>query len=118
MPTEVSMLDHVNFTVKDLDASFEFYHKVFGFEPMERDDSNSPRWGIMKSNDAIICMTERPNCEFIDRHEAVKRGLQYMAHVGMRIHDRESWEATIIDQDIKVNYGGEIKMPHGSSWYI
>lgn len=114
----ISMLDHANFTVRDLDESIDWYGRVFGYRVVERGVDDGVRWCIMLCCDAMICIYEHPDREYIDRHEAGKRNLHYISHVGVRIDDREEWEQTIEKEGLTIEYGGEIKMPHGSSWYI
>lgn len=117
--TTISMLDHANFTVHNLAESIDWYGRVFGYEVVERGvQEDGVPWCIMLAGEAMICIYEHPQREFIDRHEAGRRGLHFISHVGVRIEDRAEWEATIERENLKIEYGGEIVMPHGSSWYL
>jgi catechol 2,3-dioxygenase-like lactoylglutathione lyase family enzyme len=116
--TRATMLDHANFTVANLDESIDWYGRLFGYEVVERGVQENVEWCIMLVGEAMICMYEHPKREFIDRFEAGKRGLHYVSHIGIRIDDRKAWEATIEGERVELLYGGEVQMPHGTSWYL
>jgi len=76
------------------------------------------RWGVLLCGEAMLCIYEKPEAEFIDRLEASKRGLHYISHVGVRIENQTAWEETIEREGVEILYGGAIQMPHGVSWYV
>lgn len=112
------MLDHVNFSVANLQESFDWYGKVFGYEVVEKGIQDGTRWGVMRSGDAMLCMYERPESKLLDRFEATKLGQHYVSHVGVRIVNRSDWEEVITREKLEIQYGGVIRMPHSFAWYV
>jgi len=112
----VSQLDHLNLTVKDVQQSVDWYYRVFGFELVESGIKNGIRWGIIRAQDALLCMYEYPDwlaTEARNRHK-----IHGVNHFGLRISEPARWEEKIRENDIQVFYGGAIEYPHSTSWYI
>ena len=40
------------------------------------------------------------------------------AHFGLRGVDRDAWEATLARERVPVGYGGAVRWPHSTSWYV
>jgi catechol 2,3-dioxygenase-like lactoylglutathione lyase family enzyme len=116
--TIVSMLDHANYTVRNLEKSIDWYGRVFGFEPVERGEVDGEPWAIIHAGEAILCLYEKADHTYLDRHKLGEADIQTFAHIGLRVEDRAEWEATIEREDVEVLYGGEIRYAHSSSWYI
>ena len=38
--------------------------------------------------------------------------------VVLRITDREAWTDTVERESVTVGYGGEVRWPHSSAWYV
>jgi catechol-2,3-dioxygenase len=110
-------LDHINITVENLATSTEWYGKVFGFKPVESGKTaQGAKWGIIASNDSMICMTEYANRISADKF---KNDSAYrMYHFGLRVSDLNHWRRIIQDQELKINYGGQIDYPNSISWYL
>ena len=47
-----------------------------------------------------------------------KKGLHYLAHFGLRITNKESWENIITTEGLPLLYDGVIQWPHSLAWYI
>lgn len=111
----IKHLDHLNFTVTDLDASLDWYQRAFGFEPVEDGVQNGQRWAIVRSGESMLCLYEAP--ELAD-HSRGDEDAHRLAHFGLRITDRAAWEATVQTEGLEVRYGGAIHWPSSKSWYV
>jgi lactoylglutathione lyase len=118
MTAVVSMLDHANYTVRNLEESIDWYGRVFGFKPVERGVVEGEPWAIIKAGEALLCLYEKTERTYLDRHQLGEADIQTFAHIGLRVEDRAEWLATIEREDVEVLYGGEIECPHSTSWYI
>jgi len=114
----IKNLDHLNLTVADFDESVEWYGRVFGFVLVEQDVQEGVRWGVIRSGDTMLCVYEYRDCKLEDRFAMRQMGLHGINHFGLRITDRESWEATIAGENLEVLYGGPVSWPHSISWYV
>jgi catechol 2,3-dioxygenase-like lactoylglutathione lyase family enzyme len=114
-PTVVKALDHLNLSVANLEASENWYRRVFGFERVEGGEIEGQPWAILKSGEALLCLYEHPERGVPDPEEHGHHGL---AHFGLRIVDREAWEATVKREGVKVDYGGAYRWPHSTAWYV
>jgi catechol 2,3-dioxygenase-like lactoylglutathione lyase family enzyme len=111
-----SMLDHLNMTVQDVDESAAWYGRVFGFETVEEQNpAQGRRWKILKAGDAMLCIYE-----FAGRAPASPdaQSCHAVVHFGLRIENRQAWEAIVEREGIPVQYGGPVRWPHSTSWYI
>lgn len=115
----VKHLDHLNLSVRDLETSVAWYARVFGFERAERGvtDDGVP-WAIVRSGEAMLCMYEHPRREMLDGNALLERGIHGLNHFALRITDRETWEATVEREGLRVAYGGEVDWPHSAAWYV
>lgn len=108
----VKHLDHLNMTVAHLEESLSWYQRIFGFEVVERGLYRGIPWAILRAGDALLCLYEHPELE------SGTGGYHHLSHFGLRITDRASWERTIREQHLEVRYGGEVRWPRSSSWYV
>lgn len=110
----IKQLDHLNFSVSNLEESVDWYQRLFGFEQVERGASMGVPYSIIKSGDAMLCMYEHP-----DRRSAasVPDGVHRAAHIGFRITDGDSWEALMEAEEVLLDYG-PTDYPHSKSWYV
>lgn len=115
---KVKQLDHLNMSVKNLDESLDWYGRVFGFEKVEEGVRNGVRWAIAKSGEAMLCLYELPDCEYVDADALAKRGIHRMNHFAFRISDREAWQEVVRREGLKINYGGIVDWPHSQAWYV
>ncbi len=110
-------LDHINLTVANLKESIEWYGKVFGFELVESGTTAyGHKWGIVGSNDSMICMYEVAGRLRADQKE--DHSIHQIDHFGIRVSDRDQWRKTIQEHSLKIHYGGEVEYPFSRSWYV
>jgi catechol 2,3-dioxygenase-like lactoylglutathione lyase family enzyme len=115
---QVQHIDHVNLSVADFEDSAEWYARVFGFRVVERGVQDGEPWGVLRGGDAMLCVYQKPDFEFVDRFEKADRRLHTISHFGLRISDGEEFERIIASEELEVLYGGPIRWQHGSSWYV
>lgn len=106
-------LDHLNFTVKSLEASEEFYRYFFGFEVVESGMDSGVPWKILRSGDSMLCMSEYPKKEYSDSREELR-----MNHFAFRIPDAGEFAQKIQSKGIETYYGSPLQYPNSTSWYI
>ncbi len=110
----VKHLDHLNMTVQDLGKTTEWYHRVFGFEIVEKGVWNGAPWAIIQSGDAMLCVYEHPELTPIEDDGAAAH---HINHFGLRITDKAQWEETVKRESIPVHYG-PYRWPHSTAWYV
>ena len=109
--------DHLNLTVTSFKDSVEWYGKVFGFKLVEQGMDQDGPWGVLRSGDSMLCIYESPKRLNLDDSAEGERFHQ-IYHFGLRVDDRATWEATVKTHGIKLCYGGAIRYPHSTSWYV
>jgi len=114
----VTQLDHLNLSVRNFKETVDWYNKVFGFMVVEEGIQDEKPWGIIKNNDALLCIYEQPDFVLLDRFESAEKFIHYLAHFGLRIDNQQEWEKTIVREKIAVMYDGPIRWPNSVSWYI
>lgn len=119
MSANVKHLDHLNLSVASLAASEAWYRRVFGFERVEEGvcDDGTP-WAILRAGEALLCMYEHADWTLPSNSERRERGVHGQNHFGLRITDRAAWEETIRRERVDVDYGGAIRYPRSTSWYV
>jgi catechol 2,3-dioxygenase-like lactoylglutathione lyase family enzyme len=111
------MLDHLNLTVRDFQESARWYRRVFGFAVVEQGlDEDGLPWGILRAGEALLCIYERPGRHSPDA-EARDR-FHVINHFGLRIRDRAAWERVVEAEKLPIDYGGPIRYPRSTSWYL
>ena len=110
----VRSLDHLNLTVRDLAETADWYRRVFGFAEVERGVYQGAPWAILRSGDALLCVYEAPKAG----DPGAETGHHRVSHFGLRITDRASWEATVAREGVAVQYGGAVRWPRSTSWYV
>jgi catechol 2,3-dioxygenase-like lactoylglutathione lyase family enzyme len=117
-PVTVRHIDHLNMTVRDLRASLEFYRTLFGFEVVERGQPvGEPSWAIVRSGDAMLCLYEHPKVPLGPKYPERPR-LQDVRHFALRIVDGTAFVALLAELGIEMAYGGPVRWPHSTSYYI
>jgi catechol 2,3-dioxygenase-like lactoylglutathione lyase family enzyme len=111
----VRQLDHLNMSVASFSESADWYRRVFGFEKVEEGVYDGRPWGILRAGDALLCLYEHPERGTPDPEE---HGHHAPAHFGLRIDDREAWEETVRREKVRVEYGGPVRWPHSTAWYV
>lgn len=117
MNKQAVAIDHLNFTVRDFAESARWYRDVFGFEKVEEGMEKDGPWGILRAGDTMLCIYESPRLTEL-RSSPESEKLHHIYHFGIRIHDRADWERTVKAQKLHVYYGGPVRYPHSTSWYI
>ena len=115
---KVSNLDHINLSVHSFDETVNWYNKIFGFNVVEQGIENELKWGVIRSNDAMLCIYEVNNLIQLDRFEMKEKGFHYFAHFGLRITDKKAWLDIVKKENLEILYGGIIQWPHSSAWYV
>ncbi len=114
----VRQLDHLNLSVDSLQQSTDWYGRVFGFTRQEHGVHNGMAWAILRSGEALLCLYEDPERELVAPEDLPARRLHGLSHFGLRIDDREAWEALVDRQGLEVRYGGRVDWPHSDAWYL
>lgn len=93
----VNAIDHINMSVKDLQASVKFYKELFGFE-IKEDQSKDDSY-IVGNENVKLCMYE-------DKELKMKEGLN---HFGFFIDNFDEIISRCKEMGIPVSYGGAIQ---------
>ena len=112
----IKRLDHLNFSVDNLDESIAWYQRVFDFEMVEDGVRNGKPWAILKSNDAMLAMYERTGAQFLNSEKQVEQNFHGIAHIGMAISNEEDWLSRIDQENILIDHTWDY--PHSKSWYL
>ena len=114
----VKHLDHLNLSVRNFAETAHWYHRVLGFEVVERGEHRGRPWGVLKSGQAMLCAYEDPDRVALIGDDLRVKALHGINHFAIRIADRSGWEKIVQLEGLKVEYGGAYKWPHSVSWYI
>lgn len=114
----VKHLDHLNLSVSSFEETATWYHRVFGFEVVEKGLYQNRPWGVLKGGEAMLCIYEDPERQFLDSEKLGVERLHGLSHFALRISNSQHWEDVVIREEIKVDYGGAYRWPHSTSWYI
>lgn len=114
----VRHIDHVNLTVSDLDASVDWYGRVFGFVVVEGGlhASSNTRFAIVKSGDAMLALYEVKGRHVPDRAERARLGVHGMVHFSLRVANKAALEATLQREGVVVDH--YTRYPHSDSFYV
>ncbi|MBQ33981.1 MAG: hypothetical protein CMG32_03890 [Candidatus Marinimicrobia bacterium] len=69
----VSKLDHLNLSVRDFEETVQWYNKLFDFTLVEQGIQDGVKWGVIRSNDAMLCIYEAPALVLLDTLEMKKK---------------------------------------------
>ena len=94
MALKATRIDHVNMTVKDLDATLAFYQKLFGFT-IRKDQHPSYESYIIGNDDIKLCLYE-------DKDLVVGEGLN---HFGFHVDNFDEIVATCKQMGVEMPYG-------------
>ena len=114
----VKGLDHINLSVGDFDETVAWYGRVFGFELVEDKVLDGVRWGVIRAADAMLCIYDHREFKFENKDDRLSRGVHGVSHFGLRVADREAWKETVEREGLHVLYGGPVRWPHSTAWYI
>lgn len=108
----VRAIDHINFRVKNLKETIEFYNSVFGFKVKERGETDDGPWVIFGNPEAgYFCAYEYPELDISDK------GLR-ISHFGLHVDDFESLENKLREMGVNILYGGAVDWGRSNSVYI
>lgn len=113
----VSRIDHLNMGVKNLKQTFEFYHKLFGFEVLEEGLSrmNSAPYAIIgKSGVGVLCIYERGE----NKTRKDDYGDIAVNHWGFHIANFEEALDAVKKLNVPYEYDGVITQGQSRSLYI
>lgn len=113
----VKHLDHLNLTVEDLEASLDWYQRVFGFTVVERGQRGDAPWAIIRAGEALLAMYEA-GAHDEPSHYTAPVVQHRINHFALRIVDEAAWEATVEREGIALRYGGAVRWPHSTAWYL
>ncbi len=114
----IKHLDHLNLTVHNIEESIAWYRAVFGFEVVERGIRNGQPWGIIRSGEATLCIYQDPARQGPGRFRTDGQARHVIYHMGFRITDREAWLERLREHELELEFGGENRYPHSTSWYV
>ena len=110
---EFPALGHVAITVTDLDASREWYRKLFGSDPIMDEDTGTFHHAVfMLGNGTIFGVHGFPKLDDASEFNERRPGLD---HISFHCADRaelEGWAKRLNDLGIK--NGGVVDAPYGS----
>jgi lactoylglutathione lyase len=109
---KIKHIDHINMNVRDLDESVSWYNTMFGFEVVETGTYDGRPWAIILSGESQLCMYQRSNPDAAFKPNAD------INHFSFAIENRSEWERILERTKTQVHFGGEVKYPHSSSWYV
>lgn len=113
----VQQLDHLNLTVKNLQESLGFYRELFAFEVAQVGEDEPYPWRIIKSGDAMLCLYEHPELPE-GPHYPTPPTQQEMRHFALRIADGPSFFRLVKQLGVELAYGGPVRWPHSTSYYL
>ncbi|MBX3471603.1 MAG: VOC family protein [Planctomycetes bacterium] len=115
----VKHLDHLNMTVHDLEETAAWYGRVFGFVVVERGRSrDGTPFAILRSGEAMLCVYEHPERGRLTDEARDDLPVHGLSHFALRITDGAAWERTVAAQGLEVRYGGAVRWPRSTSWYV
>jgi catechol 2,3-dioxygenase-like lactoylglutathione lyase family enzyme len=110
---EFSGLSHVSLSVRDRDASRDWYHDVLGFEQIEESRTDAYDEWIMlhPSNRMVLCLQQHKT----NRGEEFDPTRTGGDHVGLKVDSRaelDAWAAWFADK--RVTHSPTVDAPYGS----
>lgn len=114
MKNKIAQLDHLNFSVKNFQESVDWYKKIFNFNLVEQGTSqNGLPWGILKSGDNMLAISEHPNSKIPNRED-----YHQMFHFGLRLIDEQEWRQKVEQFQLETFYSSPVIYPNSKSWYV
>ncbi len=112
-PVMARCIDHVNLSVRDLDASVDFYCRVLGVEPKERGEDQGVRWCILGAKDRFYF------CFFEVKDGVYRPGDIHINHVGLVVDDLDEAMRRIHDLGFKLQFNDRpVEWPRSRSAYL
>jgi lactoylglutathione lyase len=108
-PVEVTISDHVNMFVRDLEESISFYERLFGTDPEIKASgtAKSIRWAIIGLRQRFyFCFYERSGLLF-------DPDAMHINHIGFHVADFDETVRRVRTLGVEIRYGGEPVPWHG-----
>ena len=70
----VSNLDHLNLSVQNFEETVHWYNKIFSFNLVEQGIQDGMPWGVIRCNDAMLCIYEAQDLFLPNKLEMKKKG--------------------------------------------
>ncbi|MFZ4712133.1 MAG: VOC family protein [Bacteriovoracaceae bacterium] len=118
MQTLKVRIDHINMTVKNLEESVAWYEKIFQFQKVEQGVSEGQPWAIIRNENSLLCLYQEPNRVAAPEGDNIFDQFHRLYHFGLNVDSSLEWEKIVQLHKIKVMYGGAIRYPHSTSWYV
>lgn len=115
---KIKHIDHINLSVRNLEASLAWYARVFDFEVVERGVQDGRPWAIARSGEAMLALYEDAQRTHHDRFSLRRKKLHGINHFALRVDDPQAWLERAAAESVPVLYEGEVAWPHSSSWYV
>jgi catechol 2,3-dioxygenase-like lactoylglutathione lyase family enzyme len=113
-PVDARRLDHINMSVRDLEASAAFYAALFGLEVKKEGDSNGARWCIIGAPDRFYLSLNE-----VVRPEGFKAEGQRINHVGYVVDDIDQTVDRIRALGLRLEFGDKtVDWPRSRSAYV
>lgn len=106
---QFKQIDHINFTVRDLDKSSKFYRDIFGFKVFEDEVRKGSRYQILGiSGKGMVCLYENKEKSFQQSEFKESR----FNHIRFNIQFYPNIVKDLEKQSVKVSYydGNEIEL--------
>ncbi len=114
---QVRCLDHLNLTVKSLDAALSFYRELFGFVLVETGAPDPHPWAIIRSGDAMLCLYEHPELREAP-HYPTPPNEHGVRHFGLRVENGPAFCELVREKGVELAYGGPVRWLHSTSYYL
>jgi len=111
-PVNARRMDHVNISVRDLDASAGFYAALLGIELKEQGDNGTTRWCILGAPDRFyVCLCEVGSGNFEPKDIHIN-------HVGFVVDDIDETVRRIRALGLPLEFGKTLDWPRSRSAYV
>jgi lactoylglutathione lyase len=112
-PVMARCIDHVNLSVRDLDASVDFYCRLLGVERKEGGEDNGVRWCILGTKDKFYV------CFFEVKGGVYRPGDVHVNHVGFVVDDMDETVRRIHNLGFKLQFNdAPVQWPCSRSAYV
>ena len=106
--------DHLNLTVNNFEKTKSWYKKIFNFQLVEQGvNSEGLPWGILKSGDQMLVISETPIRKQYDGNKYHK-----INHFSFRIDNQNEWEEILKKYNLETYYQSPVHYPNSTSWYV
>lgn len=111
-------MDHLNLTVNNFEQSARWYNEIFGFEIVEQGLQRGKKWGVLRNDQALLCIYEVDDRIALDPDNKEHEKFHRIYHFGLRINDRAQWEATLKEHQLPTYFASPLRYNHSTSWYV